>query len=239
MANNEVLLFLRSIGGYWWAIFGGGVVSVGVMLVERRRKRDLPWPWLVGIMSVALLISCFLAWRDVYRENESQRQSIATLTAEKSSLQGEVKALREEMDTKRDEIAHLTAELSKGWAQAKIRVVTVPASEPQPPAAQALRFSQEEVSSDAPNTVRVTIQNNVTTMPTSLMLTCDTPIVSGEWELAGVVMTVGKYSGYTEDRRGYWIGLKETPFKPETPIVATLTATRRIRVLSVKRVPWP
>jgi len=114
--------------------------------------------------------------------------------------------------------------------------------QPQSPAfpVQTLQFAQEAVPSDdedAPYAVKVTIQTNVAMQPTSVLVNCDGELTNGEYHLAGVGVLMGHYWGYTKDRHGYWILLKETSFRPETPIVATLKSKRPFRVLSVTKGP--
>jgi len=237
---GEFWLFLTSVGDHWWAIVGGGVVSVVIMIVERRRKRDFPWTWLVSIMAVALLISCFQAWRDVYQQLGDERATSGQLKTQVARQEKEGTALRADMEAKRDQVSRLTVELSRRPTSPKVQIVAAPVRDPEPPPVRALRFTQESVPSDnkdAPHAIQVTIQTNVTTLPTSLIVSCDAALIAGQFRLSGVTMTVGMYEGYTRDRKGYWIGIKETPFKPETPIVVTLTAKHPIHVRSVEAGP--
>ena len=120
---------------------------MAVAAYERTKKRNLPWPWIVGIMAVALLLSCFLTWRGLYHQTQE-------LTRAKTTLQGDRKALQAKVEAQQGEIGRLSNELSR-----------------RPLPTRELRFVQEAVSSDdkdAPYAVRVVIQTNVTSQPTSL-----------------------------------------------------------------------
>ena len=227
---GEAWLFVYSVGQATWLLWSGLVITVALGAYKLRWKKDLAWAWLVIAVAGTVLVASFLAWRDVYGQTQDQLKEIASLAGEKSVLEGEGKVLREELEIKRDEINELRDEVNRLGIQLSRK----------PPPVQDIRFVEEVVSSsreDAPYAVKVVIQTNVTTQPTSLVVSCDTELAEGEYRLAGVGATLGVESGYTKDRRGYRIILKETPFRPETPIVATLTARRPIHVLSVDRGP--
>jgi len=81
---------------------------------------------------------------------------------------------------------------------------------------------------DAPHAVKLTIQTNVTMQPTLLLVSCDSEIAQADYRLAGVSVMMGHFWRYTDDRRGYMIDLRETSFRPETPLVVTLSSKANI-----------
>jgi len=217
--------------------FLGFIVTFRPLTLRGKRRAVIAFV-LVGLLGIVC----------VWRAGVSADRQQAKAGEEQLSLQSKIDDLHEEQAATTRELAVVKKQTAPlATVPLLVQIVNLDAiagqaAEPKTLPVQGIRFTQEVVPSsnkDAPHAVRVSIQTNVTTMPTAIMVICDNPLASGEWRLSGVIMTVGKYEGFTEDRKGYFIGLKETPFKPETPIVATLTASEPLQVLSVEGVPWP
>ncbi len=108
---------------------------------------------------------------------------------------------------------------------------------PQPQPEQPVPAARELIATfvyatsnfpDAPHAAELTIQTSVIMQPTSLLVSCDNEIARAEYHLAGVAVTMGHYEHYTRDRHGYLVDLRETPFRPETPLIITLSSKAKI-----------
>jgi len=229
---GEVWLFLKSVWQYWWAIVGGGAVTMSVAAYERKKKKDVPWPWLVALMAVALLISCFLAWREVHHQSQSQQRDVAT-------LEGDKKALQARLEDRQGEIDRLRDELVRRPFPAKVQIIGPAAAEPKPLAPRELIVTPPKPvvsdQKDAPEAREFTIQTTARIQPTLLAVKCDGEIARGAFRMGDMSYFLLTREGYGEKRTVYWSSFQQPPFDPATPLIVTLMAKKPIRVLKVER----
>ena len=76
---RDMFVFVSGLYAHWAALFGGTILSVAIMYVEYRRNKKILWRHIVWVMLAALVISCFLTWRDEYRRAESSGTEVARL----------------------------------------------------------------------------------------------------------------------------------------------------------------
>jgi hypothetical protein len=104
-----------------------------------------------------------------------------------------------------------------------------------------IQFTEEVVSSTkeaVPFAIRVVIQTNVPTQPTSLVLKCSSDVAEGEYRMVGVGAFRDAGDGYiNNDHKTFWFFFSDPPFKPDTPIIVLLMAKQSIHVLSVEEGP--
>lgn len=136
---NEIWLFVLAIGQNGWALYSGGVVSVLIAGYKWRKKQEVPWRWLAGLMVILMCLSCFLAWHDLYQQMQIQQGEIQGLKEAKSGVEGERKSLEKEnrilqnqVGAKRDEISHLATELARVPSSSKMQVSVTAPKEPAP-----------------------------------------------------------------------------------------------------------
>lgn len=93
---SDLGLFLFALWDHWQALVTGGLLAVFMMLVERARKKPLSWKVFAAIMAVALLWSCFAAWRDEHAElanlSAQERSETEIVKKEIGGLKGDLKA---------------------------------------------------------------------------------------------------------------------------------------------------
>ena len=79
MASHIFVLF-REVIGHWLAFVTGSVVSVGILIWEKWKKREVKWKTIVAIFSIGLLVSLFFAWQDEYTSAEWRKVEISRLS---------------------------------------------------------------------------------------------------------------------------------------------------------------
>ncbi len=63
---EELRLFFWSVLTHWFSLLTGGAIAVMILLWEHYQNRSIRWRWMVRVMTFALFISCFLAWRELH-----------------------------------------------------------------------------------------------------------------------------------------------------------------------------
>lgn len=69
---SDIRAWIAAVVRYWFTVFGGAVISVGISLEEHIRGSSVSWTIILGIMSVSFLIALFLAWRDEHHKLQSE-----------------------------------------------------------------------------------------------------------------------------------------------------------------------
>lgn len=118
---TEFLKFGSEVFSHWQSLLTGGIIAVAILIYESLAKKSLTWRALLYVMGLALLISCFLAWRDEFhranelntRLNNNPQLPISNETAELLRLQ---KAESERREKRKEMRQIISQNLSQGNA---------------------------------------------------------------------------------------------------------------------------
>ncbi len=126
---SDLGFFLLAMWGKWQALLTGGVLAVLVMLIERVRKKPLSWATFGTIMGIALLWSCFLAWRDEHatliRLTNQERMETDKLNGDIGELRADLKAARTSSVEKDKRIADLQLLLDQRPKEQRLPPITI------------------------------------------------------------------------------------------------------------------
>ena len=230
---GEAFHFALALWRHGSALVTCAGVGVITLALDYFTKWKLPRRFVASVVLGALLIACFLAWRDEYRETEVQADRIAALSADKTSLQREKADLRKERDRLQAQVTTLTEGLAR--AQEKARSIASAAPPPPPlPQKGIIIVRQTDMPPSADESLRVrevVLRTKADLQPAWLVLKCDAPIRAVTYYLASGanVGTQGKY--YSADRKTVWFHFATPAFTVEDSLIVRLTGSEPIRAL--------
>lgn len=96
--QSPVWIFLLLVWKHWEPLVLGGVVGVIVLVLEHRTKKPIRWKFLGYIMLVALLMSCFRAWREEYASAEWRGHEISRLQGVVQTKDSQIQDLKKEAE---------------------------------------------------------------------------------------------------------------------------------------------
>ena len=76
----ELWMFISTFGHHYLSLFTGGLLAFAIFLFEHKKSRSIPWRTIVILMVVAVLVSCFQAWRDEYHIVKTLKSQNTELT---------------------------------------------------------------------------------------------------------------------------------------------------------------
>ncbi len=102
-----------------------------------------------------------------------------------------------------------------------------------PPILRHLRFTEQRIPSDKPESpygLRVIIQTDISTQPTSLQLQFDGPIDNGTFFVTGQGIMMNVLTTRSSDGRTFGLSFAFPPWTPASPIVVTIYSKGAVRV---------
>jgi len=210
----------------WWIVVPVVVASIRLFEWIFRHSKPIPFfsprvRW--GIALAGISIAQFIAYRDLSNENrklnEAKTQAESAVSRLGETVQGQEKLLAEKDRRIKD--------LAPKPVRKSVRQPSQPlANQPfEPPVLTGLRFTQQRVPSDKPDTpygLEVVVQTDATIQPVAIVIECNGEISEGRGGLGAGAYTKTK-QGVVVDHANWFLLSWETPaFAPSTPIRATL-----------------
>jgi hypothetical protein len=92
--RHDVFVFVGGLWAHWASIVFGSVLSLIVIVVEKWALKEVKWKHVSWVMLAAIVVSCFLTWRDEYTSAEWRGGEIIRINAQLDDKNKEVEQLK-------------------------------------------------------------------------------------------------------------------------------------------------
>jgi len=246
---SDILIFLSAL----WQHASGFVTCAGVgvvtLIVEHFTKWRIPRRLVSTVVLGALLLACFLAWRDMYSRSEASGKQVAdlkeqvaksegkreTLEAQRDAAYQQRDAAYQQRDTKQSETDFLRDQVLKKLAEQppSLRVLS-PGPLPPVIGGKVEVVRQENVRPSAPGgkyALETTLRAKVDLDPAWFWVKCDGPIddTSCHFMDGSPISALHRY--YSADRKTVWIHFESPAFTVERSLKVLLTGPTAFRAV--------
>ena len=108
--------FLSAVAAQWMLLVGGLAITLISLLVERRREKEISWPWYRRLMLACLAVAVFLAWQEKHHALTVADTARQTANTQLADANKEIEKLRHQQPLKvevQQESATQAAELAR------------------------------------------------------------------------------------------------------------------------------
>ena len=84
---HDLFIFILGLWSHWAALVTGSAISIVVIIVEKKLRRNIEWKHVIWVMTCAIVVSSFLTWRDEYTSAQWRGTEIARLNGVIEGLQ--------------------------------------------------------------------------------------------------------------------------------------------------------
>ncbi|MGH9688825.1 MAG: hypothetical protein ACRD5K_17220 [Candidatus Acidiferrales bacterium] len=97
---TNALAFLSEIVAHWLALVTGPVVTLALIFIDKKLKREIKWKHFVALFLIGVPVAMFLAWQDEHTSAGWRGDQILRLTAQIQDRDSQIRLLKLELATK-------------------------------------------------------------------------------------------------------------------------------------------